>query len=114
MFFTLLLLAAGILLSIEGPSHRDTGALGLPVSAMFLHKASFIAWVAVMTVHVLARTVIATKIVTGRVVAGASVPGRRARIGVLLTMAGSSIVLGVLLAGPWITSWQQTGFHIRH
>ncbi len=106
VFFTLVLLATGILLTIEDPSHRDTGVLGLSVSALFLHKASFIAWVAVMTVHVLARTVSATKIVTGRVASGASVPGRGARTGVLLTMAGSSIVLALLLAGPWITQWQ--------
>ncbi len=109
VLFTLLLLATGILLTIEGPSRGDSGVLGLPVSAMFLHQASFFAWVVVMTVHVLARTVSATKIVTGRVIPGASVPGRGTRIGVLLVMAASSVVLAALLAGPWISQWQQTG-----
>ncbi len=114
VLFTLLVLGTGILLTIAGPSHRDTGLLGLPFGALSLHKASFIAWLVVMTVHVLARTVSATKIVTGRLASGASVPGRGARTGVLLTMAGSSVVLAVLLAGPWITSWQQTAFHLQH
>lgn len=108
VLFTLLVLATGLLLTIDGPTQRDTGVLGLPVSAMFLHKASFFVWLVVMTVHVLARTVSATKIVSGRVVSGASVAGRGTRCVVLLGMAASSVVLAVLLAGPWISQWQQT------
>lgn len=105
VLFTLALLATGLLLTIDGPARRGTGVLGLPVSAVLLHQASFIVWVVVMTVHVLARTVSAARIVSGRAVAGVSVAGRGTRAMVLLVMAGSSVVLAVLLAGPWISQW---------
>ena len=106
VLFTLALLATGLLLTIDGPAQRGTSALGLTVSAVLLHKASFIVWLVVMTVHVLARTVSATKIVSGRAVAGAAVAGRGTRAVVLLAMAGSSLVLAVLLAQPWISQWK--------
>ncbi|TWP33842.1 hypothetical protein [Leekyejoonella antrihumi] len=114
VLFTLLLLATGLLLTIDGPAQRDSSVLGLPFGAMFLHQASFFAWLVVMTVHVLARTMNAAKIVSGRAVSRAAVAGRGTRGAVLLAMAGSSVVLAVLLAGPWISRWSQTGFHFRH
>lgn len=110
---TLAVLTTGILVAVQGPSGRHDDLLGLPVTALFLHQASFFGWLAVMTVHVLGRTTRAANIVTARVarerVAGA--PGRGA---LLAGMAISSVLLVVLLAGPWVSAWQQHGFRFRH
>lgn len=114
VLLTLVVLATGILVAVQGPGERHNGLAGLPVTALFLHQASFFAWLAVMTVHVLGRTVRATKIVFGRSDARERVAGMSARITALVGMAGASVILAVLLAGPWITAWEQRGFRFRH
>jgi len=111
---TLAVLGTGVLVAIDGPGERHHGLLGLPVSALFLHQASFFIWLVVMTIHVLGRTVRATKIVSGRTQPSGRVAGTTGRVVVLAGMAVSSVVLAVLLAGPWIQSWQQQGFRFDH
>lgn len=114
VLFTVVVLATGILVAVEGSTERHRELLGLPVTALFLHQASFFAWLAVMTVHVLGRTVRATKIVTGRVTARVGVAGATFRIALLAAVALCSVVLAMLLASPWINAWQQQGFRSRH
>jgi hypothetical protein len=29
-------------------------------------------------------------------------------------MAASAVILAVVLAGPWISAWQDRGFRLRH
>jgi hypothetical protein len=111
VFFTLAVLATGILVGVQGPAERHSALLGVPVTALFLHKATFFAWLAVMTIHVLGRTVRASKVVAGR--ERRRVAGGAARFAVLAGMAFCSVGLAMLLAGPWISAWQQHGprFH---
>lgn len=111
---TLLLLATGVLLTVDGPIRGRHGALGLGFSALFLHQASFVVWLVVMTVHVLGRTMHAVNIVRGQTVSHTRVAGGAARTMLLIAMAGSSAVLAALLAGPWISLWQQNGFLRPH
>ena len=108
VLLTLLVLGTGILVALQGPDERQQSLLGLPVSALFLHKASFFAWLVVMTVHVLGRTVRAAKIVAGRTAAPGRIAGAGARVAGLAGMAICSIVLAVWLAGPWIGAWHQS------
>ncbi|WP_460599889.1 hypothetical protein [Flexivirga lutea] len=111
VFFTLAVLATGILIGVQGPAERHSALLGVPVTALFLHKATFFAWLAVMTIHVLGRTIRAAKVVAGR--ERRRVAGGAARFAVLAGMAVCSVGLAMLLAGPWISAWQQHGprFH---
>ena len=109
---TLLVLATGILATVQGPTERHQQLWGLPVTALFLHQASFFAWLAVMTLHVLGRTVRAVKIAVGH--DRTSVAGVGARVAVLVGMAASAVVLAMVLAGPWISTWQDRGFRLRH
>ncbi|MFC6704528.1 hypothetical protein [Flexivirga alba] len=73
ILLTLAVLATGIVVAVQGPAERRHGLLGLPVTGLFLHQATFFAWLAVMTLHVLGRTVRAVKIAGGR--AGDGSPG---------------------------------------
>lgn len=114
VLLTLTLLATGILVAVEGPAGRHRGLLGSPVTALFLHQASFFAWLVVMVVHVLGRTVRATKIVAGRTASSGRVSGARARTLIFAGMATCSVVLAIWLASPWINAWQQQGFQFRH
>lgn len=114
VLLTLLLLGTGILVAVQGPTGRRQGMLGLPVTALFAHQATFVAWLVVMTVHVLGRIVRAVKTVTGRPGHGVRVAGIGGRTAALATMAVAGVVLAVLLAGPWIATWQHTGFLPRH
>jgi len=114
ILLTLAVLATGILVAVEGPAERHHGLLGLPVTALFLHQASFFAWLAVMTLHVLGRTVRATRIVAGRSRPRVRVAGTGARSVILVVMALGSVILALLLASPWIQAWQEQGFRFRH
>lgn len=113
---TLLVLGTGMWVAVVGPGLRDQRILGLPVTALFLHQASFVAWLVVMTAHVLGRTVRAVNTVTRRAGCRSHVAGGRGRAVVLTAMVVSSVVLAVLLPRPWISTWQHTGFppHYGH
>lgn len=107
---TLSVLATGVLVAIEGPTGRHGSTFGLPVSMLFQHKATFIAWLVVMTVHVLGRTVRAAKIVGGRATSAARVPGSTSRSAALIAAAACSVVLAILLVTPWADRWHAGGF----
>lgn len=113
VLLTLVVLATGILVAVDGPAERHQDVLGLPVTALFLHQASFFAWLAVMTVHVLGRSVRAAKIVSNRATSGARVAGTAVRVAVLAGMALCSVLLAMLLASPWVDTWRQQDFRFR-
>jgi len=89
---TVVLLGTGVALLALGPHRHRDAVLGL-------HKASFLVWFFLMSVHVLVYTPRLPRVVFSQ--------GRRAAIGAGL-IAGSLVVGGVLavaaysLAGPWL------------
>jgi hypothetical protein len=77
---------------------------GFGISALTLHQAAFIVWLAVTTVHVLTRTIPALRSATGTT-PDAPVPGGLARgVALLATvLVGVAVgLVGVHLAGDWI------------
>lgn len=110
---TLSVLATGVLVAMAGPTGRHGSTFGLPVSMLFLHQATFIAWLVVMSVHVLGRTVRAAKIIGGREQSPARVPGSMTRSAALIAAAACSVVLAILLVMPWVDRWHAGGFR-RH
>ena len=94
---TLAVLATGVVLVLLGPDHRSPW--------LQLHKASFILWFVVMTVHVLGHLLetvhIAPRDWTAR---GPRVRGTGVRRVVLVAVVLCGLVLGVLLQ-PSATEW---------
>jgi hypothetical protein len=100
---TLALFVTGVALLIVGPDS------GLPLS--FLHKASFIAWVVLMTVHVLGHMLHIPQLALpdwrrsgGR---EAALAGSGLRLALLATsmLGGLALALATIsLAGPWLSS----------
>lgn len=105
---TLAVLASGLALIPLGPvGSRSTITVlaGQRVDALTLHQACFLGWLAVTTVHVLARTVPAWRIVSGRTGAGGRVDGASARLVLVLAAlvvgaVGAALVLG--FAQGWV------------
>jgi hypothetical protein len=100
---TVALFGTGIALTLSGPED------GSPL--MFLHKASFIAWFALMTVHVLGHIL---EIPSLAMLDWRRSGGREAALagsGLRLTLLGASVVAGLALAlatisiaDPWISA----------
>jgi hypothetical protein len=79
-------------------------AAGFSVDALMLHKAAFVVWLVVTSVHTLARLVPAAQLMANRTGAPGSVPGRTGRgVALVATMAISVVVGAVVLAagGEW-------------
>jgi hypothetical protein len=77
---------------------------GFGVSAVTLHQAAFVAWLAVTTVHVLTRTIPALRSASGAT-PGATVPGGAARAVVLAATGLVGLAVGLVVvhfAGDWI------------
>jgi hypothetical protein len=99
---TVALFATGVALLVIGP---DNG----PV--MFLHKASFIAWVALMTLHVLGHVLEVPRLAApdwrpsgGR---EAALAGSGLRVALLLSSLAAGLALAlatISLAGPWLSA----------
>lgn len=111
----LAVVGTGIALIPLGDSARTpiADALGLSVSALTLHQASFIAWLAATGVHVLARTVPAVQVAAGGKPHGRRVPGAAGRLATLAITLGIGAVVGVAvlhLAGDW-TGGGSRAFH---
>jgi len=98
---TVAVIASGIALTLAGPSAH---LLGLA------HRASFVLWFVVMTVHVLGhlRELPTLAFADWRRRAGSFVPGRGTRLAVL----ASTIVLGIL-AGTWALGWAGPWQHLK-
>lgn len=114
VFSGLAVLGTGLaLIAVGRSSYRPIISLaGVDFSALSLHQASFIAWFAITTLHVLTRTVPALQLVAGgrphrQMVAGGA---RRGGVLVLTTAVGIAVGLLVLHAsGDW-TSQAGQGF----
>ncbi|MEO7068913.1 MAG: hypothetical protein ABI131_00310 [Nostocoides sp.] len=101
---TLAVLGTGVLVVLLGPERGRGSLWGTPISALFLHQASFAVWIAVTTLHVLGRLVPALNIITGRVTTS-TVAGRIARTAALLVVAGLAIWLAIVLYAA-VPGWQ--------
>ena len=102
---TLLLLGTGIALVLIGQdTSRQTllDVLGLRVDWVWLHQASFAVWFAMMTVHVLARTLPAWRLATAR----RAVPGLSLRVVALVLSGALAVGAAVWLVGAE-GSWGQ-------
>jgi hypothetical protein len=97
---TLALLGTGLALIALGPRSSHAALLdlgGLRMSALTLHQASFILWVAVTAVHLLGRMVPAARLVAHS--PGRSIPGGVGRLLTLtVTLAGGAVTAWVVLA----------------
>lgn len=96
---TLGVLGSGLALIALGPdsSRRVLFVLpGVGVTALTVHQALFVVWVAAMTVHVLGRVVPSLATLAGRH-RTASMPGRSARGGVVLATLAAAALAGVLV-----------------
>lgn len=99
---TLALFGTGVALLIAGP---HTGSL------TFLHKASFVAWVALMTVHVLGHLLHVPELALPDWRRAGGREARLAGSGLRIALLGGSLLAGLALAlatisiaGPWLSS----------
>ncbi len=101
---TLAVLGTGVLVVWLGPERGRGSLWGTPVSALFLHQASFAVWLAATTLHVLGRAVPALRILGARVTPGV-VGGRLARSAALVLVACLAAWLAVVLYAA-VPAWQ--------
>ena len=107
---SLAVLGTGLaLIAMGADSFRSLAApAGVQVTMATLHKASFIAWFVVMTLHVLARTVPALRILSVGRSASVRVPGGRWRLVALAVALAAGLIVGALVLDAsswWTTSW---------
>lgn len=98
---TLALFATGVALAIDGPGGG---------SLKFWHKASFIAWVVLMTIHVLGHVLEVPALAMPDWRRAGGREARLAGTGLRVVTLGGSLVLGLALAlatisliGPWLS-----------
>lgn len=94
---TVALLGTGVVMLAVGPRHSD---LWRP-----LHQGSFIAWFAVMTVHVLGHLLETWRLTAAEMRATPAVPRRGVRVGVAAGSVAMGLVLGVASLG-WTGAWK--------
>ena len=83
-----------------------TGAAGRALDAVMVHKAAFVVWLGVTTLHVLGRLVPMLRLTLPS--RAAAVPGRFWRgSAIVLTMAAAAATAVIVLAtmGPWQFPW---------
>ncbi|MGH3508712.1 MAG: hypothetical protein ACRDPI_00600 [Nocardioidaceae bacterium] len=104
---TLALLGSGVLLVLLGESsaHQNlVSVIGVGVSWITLHQASFAVWVVAVGLHLIGRIIPALRITTGVGISG-RVPGTWTRLLLLVAMAAAAIALAVVLVrgeGSWV------------
>jgi hypothetical protein len=97
------------LLPLRGSSHKPfLTIVGFAVGAFTLHQAAFAVWLAITSLHTLARTVPALMLATNRVGSGA-VPGAARRLTVLVVTVAVAIVTGVVVLS-WAGGYWSAGF----
>jgi hypothetical protein len=77
---------------------------GFQISALTIHKAAFIAWLAATGLHVLARTIPAVQVGFGAGRDGHPIPGDRRRLGTVVIAVLLSVAVGFLvvhLSSDW-------------
>jgi hypothetical protein len=106
---SLAVLGTGLGLVLMGSdSFRALAAVHL--SMVTLHKASFILWFGVMTLHVLARTVPALRVLSAREPAEPRTSGGLARLAVVAGSLAGGVLLAVIVLNAsswWTSTWQQ-------
>jgi hypothetical protein len=93
---TVALLGTGIMMLAVGPGHSDTW--------LTIHQGSFIAWVALTTVHVLGHAAETWKLTTAEMRAKPPVPRRGTRLALVTASLVVGLALGVASLG-WTTAW---------
>lgn len=110
---TVVLMVSGVLLILLGQAASRTPLVtiaGFRIDWIFVHKVSFFAWVAAMTVHVLGRTIPALRIAGDRVRSPGAVPGLGKRLTALVAVIALGVVCAFLLVGAE-GSWRQDSRH---
>jgi hypothetical protein len=101
----------------DGSRHTIVTIAGSGVDAVTLHKATFIAWLAVTGAHTLIRLVPAIQLVARVGPVPANVPGRSRRFVVLAATVVTGVVLGFVvlhLSGAWTGGGLLHDHHKRH
>ncbi len=103
-------LATGLGLIVQGSDSFTSlvTVAGVDITMATLHKASFIAWFVVMTLHVLGRTVPALRILGWKRSSANRVPGGRWRTSLVAVALATGLVAGGLVLDAsswWTTSW---------
>ena len=93
---TVALLGTGIVMLAVGPGHSDTW--------LTIHQGSFIAWVALTTVHVLGHAVETWRLTTAELRPERSVPRRGTRLALVTVSVVVGLALGVASLG-WTSAW---------
>jgi hypothetical protein len=102
----LAVLGSGLALVPLGQSSYQnlTTLLGFGISALTIHKVSFVVWLAATGLHVLARTVPALQVASGSGPHHRAVPGKTTRAATLLVTVVVSVAVALVithLAGDW-------------
>ena len=107
MLLSVIVIATGVVLAIAGPGHGGTW--------LFLHKASFVLWFGVMTLHVLTHILRTAQATASEYLdrGPSALAGRSARALVL----GATLLVGLGLAAyslhwatPWVNAFSHGGF----
>jgi hypothetical protein len=94
---TVALLATGIVMLAVGPRHSDTWRT--------LHQASFIAWFAFMTIHVLGHAFETWRLTVSELNAKPRLSQRRIRIALAVGSVAIGLALAIASTG-WIDAWK--------
>jgi hypothetical protein len=94
---TISLLGTGVVTLAVGPRNSDTW--------LTLHQGSFIAWVIVMTVHVLGHVLETWRLTTAEMRAKPPVPRRGVRVALVVGSLAIGLTIGVASLG-WTSAWK--------
>jgi hypothetical protein len=94
---TIALLGTGIVMLAVGPRHSDTWRT--------IHQASFIAWFAMMTIHVLGHALETWRLTASELKASPQLSQRRLRVALAAGSVAVGLALGVASTG-WIDAWK--------
>jgi hypothetical protein len=101
---TITVFVSGVVLGLEKQSRTYFG-----FSLLFIHKASFVGWAALMTIHVLAYLPRLPRLLTADAIAGRTtraVGGRGLRYAVFVLAIGAGAIIAVW-GGPLSSSWHR-------
>ena len=93
---TVAVLASGIVAAINGPETRW----------LFVHKATFVLWFGVMTVHVLGHIVETGRLAFADFSQRSRLSGAATRVTLLVIVLATGVVLGLATRG-WTDAWHQ-------
>jgi hypothetical protein len=114
VMFTLAVLGSGLVLVLIGRDGSERGLFdlsGRAVTAVAIHKATFVLWAVVTGAHALARLVPAVELtVRSRRTRRSAVPGGRGRAGIVAVVLAGAVGLTIVVMGAVdLSAW-----HARH